>query len=189
MSKVKNNNRCTEPPSKWPESVWTARNKLKANLNSKGTHYLHSVPIGTSCNCIPPALKHESCLYPTGSAAITIVVDRMQYQRPLHRIVLLLHSKDAGLDILDSEQQASHPCMNLINKDGRGYRQCANPFHMVIEDDRTNKSRQRCAGWIWIHSFQGIQGGYWYPACIHKPCCLRYTDKDSVPTYFNVLKQ
>jgi len=83
---------------------------------------------------------------------------------------------------LRATEQSSHLCMDSVNTDGKGAKHCCNPDHMVVEDDQKNKARQRCAGWIWIHSFQGKEGGYWYPTCSHEPPCLRFTPKATIPT-------
>ena len=108
--------------------------------------------------------------------------DGLQYQRPIHRIMHQLSERSQGRPFLANEQQSSHICMDAINVDGKGAKHCCNPMHMTVEDDKTNKLRQRCQGWIWIHPYDGREGGYWYPTCLHKPQCKRFVPKDVVPT-------
>lgn len=180
----KNSPTCTAAPSTWPDAVWEAfETRLSTNRTSKNTTYLQEAVVPND-NDLPPALQRERCLVPTGSNMIMVVVNGRQYQRPLHRMKLLLHLRSAGIaDALDIAEQASHLCMDAVNVDGKGSKHCANPLHMVVEDDRTNKKRQRCAGWVWIHPYQDrLGGGYWYPTCIHDPPCLRYTPKALMPT-------
>ena len=111
-----------------------------------------------------------------------VVHNKLQYQRPIHRMMHQLLERQEERPFLTKEQQSSHLCMDSVNLDGKGAIHCCNPQHMVVEDDKTNKSRQRCAGWIWIHPFDGHEGGYWYPTCVHEPPCLRYTPKSVIPT-------
>lgn len=180
----KNSPTCTAAPSTWPDAVWEAfETRLSTNRTSKNTTYLQEAAVVPDDDDLPPALRRERCLVPTGSNMIMVVVEGQQYQRPLHRMKLLLHLRGVGAaDALDSAGQASHLCMDAVNVDGKGSKHCANPLHMAVEDDRANKKRQRCAGWVWIHPYQDRLGGYWYPTCIHDPPCLRYTPKASVPT-------
>jgi hypothetical protein len=172
----KNKPRNTDKPEKWGDAVWKAfETKINNNLTSKNrTYYEPFVPRGVE---LPPVLAADPCQIPTGSNNIMVCVNDQEYQRPIHRIRMLLKARG-----LRSAQQASHLCMDAINVDGRGEKHCRNPSHMVVEDDKTNKSRQRCAGWIWIHPFQDQPGGYWYPSCVHEPQCLRFTPKTKVPT-------
>ena len=112
----------------------------------------------------------------------SVVVDGMQYQRPMHRILLYLQRQQDGYPIPKFGEQASHLCMDAINTDGRGEKHCVRPEHMVVEDDQTNKLRRNCAGWIWIWPTEGNPGNFWYPTCTHDPPCLRYTDRSNIPT-------
>jgi hypothetical protein len=181
----KNKPRNTSDPKTWNEIVWkTFDLKITANLNSKGNSYYTEVSTMEQhiTDDMPPALLLEKCTIPTGSNNMTICVNDMQYQRPLHRIRFLLRIRQETGNVLNSDEQASHLCMDAINVNGKGEIHCNNPNHMVIEDDCTNKSRQRCAGWIWIRPYAGNPGGFWYPSCVHKPLCIRYTPKSQVPT-------
>jgi Zinc-binding loop region of homing endonuclease len=117
-----------------------------------------------------------------------ISILNQQYQRPIHRIALQLQRRNTNQPLLAKTQQASHLCMDDINVDGKGTKHCVNVNHMVVEDDKTNKMRQRCQGWIWIHPHDGNSGNYWYPSCVHSPPCLRYQPKSTVPTHFDSLK-
>ncbi len=137
-------------------------------------------------NVCPTSLINKLAALCDATFFTRVCCEGQEYQRPLHRIKLLLHLRATNQAIPSSDQQASHLCMDTINVDGRGEKHCANPLHMVVESDADNKARQRCAGWIWIHSYEGNTGGYWYPSCTHNPACLRFTPKTTVPT---VLRQ
>jgi len=177
-----NSPRNTQTPAEWPADVWQAfSNRMCANRTSQGQPYYTRVAMCPPNVDAPEALRSVECDNPFGAAQVTICCNGQQYQRPLHRIRFLLKMRLLG-QIPDSQEQASHLCMNMVNSDGRGAQQCCNPDHMIVEDDATNKSRQRCAGWIWIHAFAGHAGGYWYPTCVHAPPCLRYTLKSIVPS-------
>lgn len=181
----KNSPRNKDTPDKWPEAVWR---KFKANLDANrhrnGTYYsvVPTFPELTTDANAPPQIRSEQCHNPTKSNQMMVNVDGKEYQRPLHRIRLYLRLRQQGVAVPKSEDQASHLCSDAINVSGTGSKHCSNPDHMVIEDDKTNKLRQRCAGWIWIHPYQSHPGGYWYPSCIHSPPCLRYTPKSITPT-------
>ncbi len=182
-SKKKNAPRNTENPNDWPDQVWEKfSSKLAGNVNSKGEKYYIIEKMCPQPEDAPECLRNEVCHNPRGATAITICSNGFEYQRPLHRMRFLLRLRETGQSD-KSELQASHLCMNRINWRGRGERQCTNPDHIVPEDDVTNKSRQRCAGWIWIYPNINHQGsGYWYPSCTHSPVCLRYSPRTSVPT-------
>jgi len=188
MSARKNAPRNTDSPSQWPANVWsTFQDALSSNLNSRGRKYFEEESVWSDLRDLPPALQNERCHNPVGAAAITVCINGHQYQRPLHRIRFLLYQKahltaDEFQAWLTTNQQASHLCMDRVNLDGKGTTHCSNPNHMVAEDDKTNKLRQRCAGWIWIWNYDDHPGGYWYPSCTHTPPCLRFTPKSSVPT-------
>jgi len=181
----KNSPRNTETPDTWPAVVWQKfTEKLGANRHRSGTYYtvVQTFPeLVTDANA-PPQLRNEQCHEPTKSNMMMVAVSGKEYQRPLHRIRLYLRLRQQGVAVPSSDEQASHLCPDAINTSGRGSMHCTNPDHMVIEDDRTNKSRQRCAGWIWIHPYQRNLGGYWYPTCVHSPPCLRYVPKTRMPT-------
>lgn len=181
----KNSPRNTDTPDTWPKAVWQKfKEKLDENRHRSGTYYtvVQSFPdLATDANA-PPPLRNEQCHVPTKSNMMMVAVNSKEYQRPLHRIRLYLRLREQGVAIPKSENQASHICPDAVNTSGRGSKHCNNPDHMVIEDDKTNKARQRCAGWIWIHPYQVNLGGYWYPTCSHSPPCLRYTAKTKVPT-------
>jgi len=187
-STPKNSPRNTQSPAEWSASVWEAfsrlmvTNQTKRASNGVSSSYFTAVRMCLPDEEAPPALQDCMCHYPTGAGAVMVCLDGQEYQRPLHRLRFLLKMRQMGLP-LDSAVQASHLCMNRININGKGERQCNQPDHMVAEDDATNKARQRCAGWIWIHPYDGHEGGYWYPTCLHGPePCLRYTPKTSIPT-------
>jgi len=183
MTSSKRNNKplCKDPPSLWPDNVWTAfSNALTRNKNRDGNpYYVKSRPLGE----LPPALLGEYCHNPKpeGSNTITVCVNDMQYNRPIHRIRMMLRCRELGNPIPNKEEQCSHLCLDEVNIDGKGSKHCTNPEHMVIEDDRMNKSRQRCAGWVWIHPYHNHDGGYWYPTCTHNPPCIRYKAKEVRP--------
>lgn len=171
----KNSPRNTQHPRLWGDKVWQAfQQKLESNTNSKGKPYYITEPLGHDS---PPHLENENCWNPAGCNFITVCVDGQEYQRPLHRILLLLRLREKGEPLPEKEGQASHLCHDSINKDGKGAKHCCNPDHMTVESDAQNKSRQRCAGWIFIHTYGGHAGGYWYPSCTHSPVCIRYTNK------------
>lgn len=180
----KNKPRNISCPSTWSDDVWKQFElMLTANQTSKGGTYYTEVPTGKHApDEMPPALLWERCHIPTGSVNMMVCVEDMEYQRPLHRIQFLLKTRRETGIVLNNERQASHLCMDAINVDGKGASHCCNPAHMVDEDDRTNKSRQRCAGWIWIRPYAGNPGGFWYPSCVHNPPCIRYTPKSQMPT-------
>ena len=178
----KNSPTVTTPMQSWPtEVIATFKSKLARNINSKGLPYTQ---VQVSPTGLPPALLASPCIIPFGSSSITAVVKGFQYQRPLHRMIIQLERNALGEPFLEKDEQASHICMDEINIDGRGVTHCVNAKHMVVESDKTNKSRQRCPGWIWIREYLGHKGDYWYPSCIHQPACLRYTEKDMIPSYF-----
>ncbi len=180
--KKKNSSTNTDDCFLWSDGVWEEfERKLNNNSTSKETTYYHDVDFEKSA---PPALNASLCQVPTGSNQIMVVHKKQQYQRPIHRMLLQLQRRRDDLPLLNKKQQASHLCMDTVNKDGKGLKHCVNVHHMVVEDDKTNKSRQRCPGWIWIRKYQENPGGYWYPSCIHSPPCLRYQEKSIVPTYF-----
>lgn len=170
------------PPTQWPDNVLDeAKSRLDANLNKKDEPYFVDHPISDNKHEVPPALQAEVCQHPRGAARITVNLNDFQYQSGIHRLRLLLRLRDEGKD-WKSMQQASHLCPDYINVTGSGHQHCVNPDHMESEDDATNKSRQRCAGWIWIHQFEDHEAGYWYPSCVHDPPCKRFTPKTEVPT-------
>jgi len=178
----KNSPRSTEKPSQWSNTVWdTFTSRLIRNRNSKGKPYYNEVPMTGDVNA-PPELRNERCHNPAGSQMMMVSIGGKEYQRPLHRLRQYLSLRAAGQPLPDSLDQSSHLCQNLANVGGTGQKQCCNPDHMVLEDDRTNKSRQRCAGWVWILPQSGNPGNFWYPTCTHSPPCLRYTPITTVPT-------
>lgn len=188
-SKKPRRRRSTKPKpgdvQNWPPQVWELfRAKLQKNLNQKNQPYYKKVPLIPQGEDGPPALKDEKCFVTLGSPSITVTYQGIEYQRRIHRLFFILAQIDAGRGVPSNKVQASHLCPDEINEDGRGIRHCCNPDHMTAENDTRNKSRQRCCGWIWIFSYEGRRGGYWYPQCIHrgKPC-LRYT-KPTIPTAF-----
>jgi hypothetical protein len=181
--KRKNKPKGTSNPVEWKDSVWNAfSTRLESNTNSKGDTYYTTTPMTNTTADAPPCLVDEECWNPSNSPRITVCVDDRQYQMAMHRIMLLLRLRSEGRPLPTTREQASHICADAINTDGRGATHCCNPDHMVIEDDKTNKSRQRCAGWIWIHKYNDHIGGYWYPSCTHNPPCKTYTPKHAIPT-------
>jgi hypothetical protein len=181
-NKRKNSPRNIEPISNWNETVLDVfEEKLTKNINSKNEPYYVKTSL-CGVDQSPPALIEEMCFNPAGANCITICFEGQQYQRPLHRIMKILNLRKYGHKVPEKEEQCSHICQNRVNIDGKGTRQCCNPNHIVIEDDLTNKSRQRCAGWIWIHPFDKHIGGYWYPTCSHQPPCLRFSPITNIPT-------
>jgi len=174
-TKRKNSPRCKDPPDLWPNEVWDLfRVKLEVENNNKnGKPYWREV---TSRKCPIPNL--EPCTR-TGSSSrqITVVYNKMEYQRPVYRMRFLLKERNLGHNIR-AASQASHLC---INKHGDPD-PCTTPSHMTSETDDANKERQRCAGWIWICSYNGHKGGYWYPTCKHEPACKVWTPKSVIPT-------
>jgi hypothetical protein len=180
----KNSPKNTDPPSEWKPGVWDIfSEKLSKNRNSNEKPYYTVVKPLPAIAELPFAISTaRPCANPTGSNSITIVFEREEYQRPLHRIRHLLEVRKNSGHVLGKYEQSSHICMDAINTDGKGTKHCTEPSHMIVEDDKTNKARQRCAGWIWIHTFEGHAGGYWYPTCTHMPACLRYTPKENIPT-------
>lgn len=169
------------PMEEWPVGALEMfRTRLAANKSTTGQPYYCLERMSDAE--LPPALEDQRCFNPCGSHTITLCYERRQYQRPLHRMMHQLHELRHGRPLLQKEQQSSHICMDAVNVGGRGQRHCCNPDHMVVETDQENKDRQRCAGWIWIQPFAGHEGGYWYPACVHEPPCLRFTPKARVPT-------
>jgi len=175
--KKKNSPRNTEAPSTWCEEVWTTfQKRLDKNLNNKGKPYIapHREPD------TPEFIT--SCMYPPKSTAMTVIAAGMEHQRPIHRIQMMLKARKEGQSLTKADQ-CSHICMDPLNPTGNGPKYCCNIDHMVIEPDQENKDRQRCPGWMWIHSFNGNDGDFWYPACQHNPPCMhRYTPKAKIPT-------
>lgn len=179
----KNSPQNTEPPHMWLDAVFQLfGERLTKNSNSKDEPYFVEAPVFGDVDIadVPPALKHVRCHNPAGSNFITLCYEKQEYKRPLHRIQFLLKIKNTKGVVPMKENQASHLCMDMVNVDGIGTEHCCNPDHLVDEDDATNKLRQRCAGWIWIHPITA--GGFWYPSCTHQPACLRFTPKSCVPT-------
>jgi Zinc-binding loop region of homing endonuclease len=182
QSQRMNSPRSSEKPSQWSKAVWeTFSSRLIRNKNSKGKPYYNEVPMTADPNA-PQELHNERCHNPAGSQMMMVSVGGKEYQRPLHRLRQYLALRAAGQPLPDSLDQSSHLCQNLANVGGTGKKQCSNPDHMVLESDRTNKSRQRCAGWVWILPRGGNPGNFWYPTCTHSPPCLRFTPKTTVPT-------
>jgi len=181
-SQRKNSPRSKEKPSQWSKAVWdTFTTRLQRNKNSKGKAYYNEVPMTADPNA-PPELRNERCHNPAGSQMMMVSVGGKEYQRPLHRLRQYIALRAAGQPLPDTLDQSSHLCQNLANVGGTGQKQCSNPDHIVLEDDRTNKSRQRCAGWVWILPRGNNPGNFWYPTCTHSPPCLRFTPKTTVPT-------
>jgi len=177
----KNSETCTNKPSQWPDNVWEEfERRLAKNKHRTGVYYTE-IPM-VADPAAPQELRDERCHNPGKSQQMMVVVDGKQYQRPLHRIRWMLKMRQQGLPVPDSIDQASHLCPNLVNVDGKGSKHCSNPNHMVLEGDKTNKQRQRCAGWIWIRRYKNNPGDFWYPTCTHSPPCLRYTPKTVVPS-------
>jgi Zinc-binding loop region of homing endonuclease len=184
--KKKNKKRSNKPRKSsknlqtWDEAVWaTAAEKLKKNLNSKGKPYYKEVRLPGAPDQVTP------CHYPVGSQFFTLTSNNFthEYQMKMHRWRLCVSLWENNQPLPTTpQQQASHLCMDVVNEDGRGSKHCVNPLHMVIEDDKTNKSRQRCAGWIYIHQYENNVGGFWYPSCLHNPPCLRFTPIEEIPT-------
>lgn len=158
-------------PLTWPGEILVAvEKKLKRNLTSKGKPYIKKVALANGHD-VPSPLLNEVCWHPAGSARITHCDTKKEYASAIHRLNFLLANKE------NKVLQASHICPDWVNTNGRGEKHCCNPSHMVNEDDKTNKSRQRCAGWIWITPYDGNPGNYWYPSCQHTPPCLVFTPK------------
>jgi len=166
---------CTNPVADWPSEVLDLfKSRLEQNINRNSQPYFHKVSLGEGA---PPTLAQEECWNPAGSSTMMVCHGDYQYQRPLHRLTLLLKLRDDGHSLkgINEEDQASHLCPDAINDDKRGDKHCCNPHHMVLEDDKTNKSRQRCPGWLWIEPRDGNPGDFWYNACKHQPKCKVYT--------------
>lgn len=184
QSKV-NSLTCHDSPDIWPEAVWDLfERRLAKIINSNGLPYYTSAQLLSNIENGPPLLHNEQCHIPYGPNMIMVCYQHRQYQRPIHRIRFLLDLRGKIITSADRIRiQASHLCCDEINMDGKGSKHCSNPNHMVPEDDKTNKSRQRCAGWIYVRPFQGKPGNFWYPTCVHDPPCLRYTPSTQVPSY------
>lgn len=180
----KNSARCTDNPYDWPAAVWELfEKKMEQNKTSKSKPYFVTAPLCPLPEIVPPALSAEQCHNPAGSNNVMVCYNGKEYQRPLHRIRFLLKIRKEGqLPNESKSMQASHLCPDDVNVDGKGAKHCCNPDHMVAEDDKTNKSRQRCAGWVWIHPHRGNDNGFWYPSCIHNPPCLRFVPKNLRPS-------
>jgi len=177
----KNSETSTSRPSQWPGKVWEEfERKLTKNEHRTGVYY-SEIPMMTDPEA-PKELRDERCHNPGKSQQMMIVVGGKQYQRPLHRIRLMLKMRRQGLVVPDSVDQASHLCPDSVNVDGKGSKHCCNPNHMVLESDKINKQRQRCAGWIWVRRYKNNPGDFWYPTCTHSPPCLRYTPRTVVPS-------
>lgn len=179
----KNSPRSEELPYRWPTEVWDiVRHRLGINKNSKGRSYYDEVPSVEDAEA-PPAIQAERCHPATKSTRITVVYQSIEYSIAIHRARFMLAEYDKNDEEFPlSQAQASHICLDAVNVDGKGTFHCTNPQHMVSEYDKSNKSRQRCPGWIWIHPHDGHEGGYWYPTCIHDPPCIRYRSKTVVST-------
>jgi len=170
------------PVSEWPTEVFALfKSKLEANRNRDGNPYYvkqsHPNP-----DLGPGVLAAEQCWVPYKSSFMTVCFEKQQYQRPLHRIAKLLQLLDDGTAVADlpgPAQQCSHLCMDSVNVDGRGARHCLNPRHMTLENDRANKARQRCVGWLYVSQ---APHGFWHQSCSHVPPCLRFTAKPVSPT-------
>jgi Zinc-binding loop region of homing endonuclease len=178
----KNKPRGPSDPAEWPVNVWdTFQRKLEANVSSAKKPYFE---VFTPQGELPPALQHDPCHHPSGSSSMTVNLNDFEYQRPLHRIRHLLQQRQKG-KILTTEEQSSHLCMDFANEDGRGTKHCCNPEHLAVEDDKKNKERQRCAGWVFVHPYKANPGNFWYPTCTHQPPCKRYTPKEKKPSQLN----
>lgn len=178
----KNSPRNTGDVNEWPDEVFDLFNeRLSKNISSIKTPYFEEVPMILNGDG-PEKLSKEKCHNPTGCNFITVCFDKKQYQRPIHRMVMYLKARAMGIPLPKSSDQASHLCMNKVNVGGKGEVQCCNPNHMVFEKDTINKDRRNCPGWLWINPYLDNPGNFWYPACTHKPPCLRYTPKSVIPT-------
>jgi len=178
-AKRKNSPVCTEPFADWPMAVKTRlKEMIETNRNSKGAPYLVMVPFRDA----PPALAAEQCWNPARASKVTVCHAGVQYQRPLHKVAMWIADDKAGRTE-PANVQASHLCPDDVNVDGKGEKHCCNPAHMCWESDIANKSRQRCAGWIWVHQVDRPRAeGHWFPSCTHVPPCLTFTPKGEVPT-------
>ena len=179
----KNKPRATARPHEWPDAVWQKLDLLleQRNRNSQGNPYWVERDMVPDA-ALPPALEDDRCHNPFKSARVTVCYKDRQYQIALHRARLFLRLRRNGLPLPCTKTQASHLCMDMINTDGKGNTHCCNPDHQSCESDGENKDRQRCAGWIWVHTHRDNPGGFWYPTCLHKPPCKRFTPKDMKPT-------
>jgi len=170
------------PPHLFPDEVWEIfKAKLEGNVHRGGTYYTEVPTIATGSEA-PETLLAEQCHLPGKSARMTVVHKKMQYQIAIHRARFMIAQYERSGQYPRSADQASHLCPDAPNVSKTGDRHCTNPAHMTLQGDSENKSRQRCAGWIWIHPYHGHAGGYWYPTCVHQPPCLVYRSKDEIPT-------
>jgi len=183
--KKKNSPRTSDTPDRWPRAVWALlRKRLVENKNSKGETYYSEVPTIDDAEA-PPAILAEMCHPATKSTRITVCYNSVEYSLAIHRARFMLQEQEKTGVLPSTGVQASHLCPDSTNIDGRGTFHCTNPLHIVAEDDKTNKGRQRCLGWVWIHPHDGHKGDYWYPTCVHDPPCIRYREKDILPLQLN----
>jgi len=195
--KKKKNSPATKlTPNNWPKEVWDSiQSKLEKNLNSNGTPYYKEFSEPGKPDFI------DECFHPSGSERIRtscLSPDEKDSNDPsdngirefavaMHRAMKFIEARKQGKDIskLTSSMQCSHICLNSINVTGSSAKNCCNPTHMLWEDDKTNKTRQRCLGWIWIYPniHNNNPGNFWYPVCMHDPMCKRWTPKTKMPSY------
>jgi len=144
--------------------------KLEDNLNAKGDPYWKTI-------------EHEggplkyTCHFANGSNRITVVHKEVQYQATIYRMRFALAQRSMGQDY-GTKTQAVHLC----DSHSETTNPCCNPEHLTGGSAKENQSRDNCMGWIWIHPYEGHEGGYWYPTCIHDPPCLHFTPKETVST-------
>ena len=88
------------------------------------------------------ALEEQKCWPLSFTAArgyptihIKITSDAIDKRIAAHRLIYKLYHPEEHLILGDRTRQVSHLCGNC---------RCANPKHMLIEDDKTNKSRNYC---------------------------------------------
>jgi len=190
--KKKNSPATKLKPNEWPKEVWESiQAKLEKNQNSKGSPY-HKKFMEPGK---PDFLEMDECIHPSGSERIMTTCPSptekdsknssdngiREFSVAIHRAMKFIEARKQGKDIstLDSSKQCSHLCLNSVNVTGSMAKNCCNPTHMLWEDDKTNKTRQRCPGWIWIYpnKHNNNPGDFWYPACTHNPACKRWTPK------------
>ena len=158
--------------STWPESVWNGfSSKIELNQNSKGASYYTVQPV-------PLALVKSPCHYPTGSNQIMISTLNQQFQRPLHRLMIQLDRRSKNLPVLTKIQQASHLCMDGINEDGKGSKNCVNVNHIVVATRQTSLDNAAQDGSGFNPLMITLE-----TTCTHSPPCPRYQTKATIPTY------
>lgn len=79
----------------------------------------------------------------------------------IHHLALIAANRQQDLQGVSEGKQVSHLCHN---------RTCFQPDHLVVEDAKVNRERNKCQGWTWITCPCGCN--YKFNPCTHSPQCI-----------------